>query len=86
MRDLDSENENVDIGQLPIKPGVQALNSKDVVPNNVEKEEFETIRDLLVLLLLKSGVSYESIADVTGDNPKTLRNRFPITKLVRKGE
>lgn len=52
----------------------------------MEKEQFETLRDLLTLLLLKSGVSYESIADATGDSPKTLRNRFPLSNLVRKGE
>jgi len=52
----------------------------------MEKNEFITIRDLLVLLLLKSGVSYEAIAKVTGENPKTLRNNFPLSKLVRREE
>jgi DNA-binding CsgD family transcriptional regulator len=53
----------------------------------VEKPELmETLRDLLVLLLLKSGVSYESIADVTGLSAKTLRNRFPIGKIIRGEE
>ena len=52
----------------------------------MDKEQFETVRDLLVLLLLKSGVSHEAIAEVIQTNPKTLRNRFPMGKLVRKEE
>jgi len=52
----------------------------------MEKEELETLRDLLVLLLLKSGVSYEAIAEVIKTNPKTLKNKFPLGKLVRKEE
>jgi DNA-binding NarL/FixJ family response regulator len=52
----------------------------------MEKEQFETVRDLLVLLLLKSGISHEAIAEVIGTNPKTLKNRFPMGKLVRREE
>jgi hypothetical protein len=52
----------------------------------MEQAQFETLQDLLVLLLLKSGVSYEAIADVVGGTPKTLKNRFPIGKIVRKEE
>jgi DNA-binding NarL/FixJ family response regulator len=52
----------------------------------MEKEEFETVRDLLILLLLKSGVSYEAIAEVTGSNVKTIQNRFPIGSITRKRE
>jgi len=52
----------------------------------MDKEQFETLRDLVILMLLKSGVSHEAIAEVVGGNSKTLRNRFPIGKLVRKEE
>lgn len=52
----------------------------------MEKQEFETLRDLLVLLLLKSGVSYEAIANVTGSNVKTIQNKFPISGIARKRE
>ena len=52
----------------------------------MEKEQFETLRDLMVLLLLKSGVSYDAIADIIGGTPKTLKNRFPIGKIMRKEE
>jgi hypothetical protein len=51
-----------------------------------ESQVLESIRDLLVLLLLKSGASYEAVADVLGSNPKTLRNRFPIGRIVRREE
>ena len=47
------------------------------------KDELETIRDLLILLLLKSNVSYEVISEVTGTKTKTLKNRFPIGKIIR---
>ncbi len=53
---------------------------------NKLETQLEILNDLLVLLLLKSGVSYEAIAEVTRSNPKTLRNRFSISKLVRKEE
>lgn len=52
----------------------------------MDEKQLEGIQDLLVLLLLKSGVSYEAIAEVRGVNAKTLRNRFPIGKIVRKDE
>jgi len=52
----------------------------------MEKKEFETLRDLLTLLLLRSGVSYEAIAEVVDSNAKTLQNRFPISKVTRKRE
>ncbi|MHB8566455.1 MAG: hypothetical protein ACYC7D_10005 [Nitrososphaerales archaeon] len=50
----------------------------------MEKDQFETLRDLTILLLLKNGVSYDSIANVTGISSKTLRNRFPIGKVMRR--
>ncbi|MDE1765074.1 MAG: hypothetical protein KGI27_02245 [Thaumarchaeota archaeon] len=49
----------------------------------MEKEELESIKDLLILLLLRSNVSYEAISDVTGIKTKTLKNRFPMSKIVR---
>jgi hypothetical protein len=52
----------------------------------VEKKEFETIRDLLILLNLKSGVSYESLAEVTELNTKYLQNKFPMSRVSRKKE
>jgi hypothetical protein len=64
----------------------QGLNHTPKLSTPMEKDEFETLRNLLVLLLLKSGVSYEAIADSTGDSPKTLRNKFPLGKIVRREE
>jgi len=52
----------------------------------MDKKEFETIRDLLTLLLIKSGVSYEAIGEVTGSSTKTIQNKFPIGKVARKRE
>ena len=52
----------------------------------MEKKEFETLRDLMILLLLKSGVSYEVIASVTDSNVKTLQNKFPLKNITRKRE
>jgi len=52
----------------------------------MERKEFEMLRDLLILLLLKSGVSYESIAYVTDSNVKTIQNRFPLKSITRKRE
>jgi DNA-binding NarL/FixJ family response regulator len=52
----------------------------------LEKQEFETLRDLIILLLVKSGVSYEAIAEVTDSSAKTIQNRFPLAKVVRKRE
>lgn len=53
---------------------------------NLEKEDSAVLRDLLILLLLKSGVSYEAIGEVIHSNPKTIANRFPLSKIVRKRE
>jgi hypothetical protein len=52
----------------------------------MEKQNNEIIRDLLILIALKSGVSYEAIAEVTHSSPKTVANRFPIKKVIRKRE
>lgn len=52
----------------------------------MDKAEFETIRDLLILLLVKSGVSYEAIAEATGSSSKTIQNKFPVSKVARKRE
>lgn len=49
-------------------------------------DEFATLRDLMILLLLKSGVSYEAIAKVTQSNVKTLQNTFPLKTINRKRE
>jgi len=51
-----------------------------------EDDNIKELRDLLILLLLKSGISYEVIADVIRTNEKTLRNRFPLNKIIRKAE
>jgi len=52
----------------------------------MQEEEFNTLKDMMTLLLLKSGVSYEAIAEATGSNVKTLQNRFPMSKINRKRE
>lgn len=44
------------------------------------------MRDLLILSLIKSGVSYEAIAAVTDMNTKTLQNKFPLKTIARKRE
>jgi hypothetical protein len=57
-----------------------------LTPGTMEKKEFEMLRDLMILLLIKSGVSYEAIASVTGTNVKTVQNRFPLKSITRKRE
>jgi hypothetical protein len=52
----------------------------------MEKQDDTVVRDLLILLALKAGVSYEAIAEVTHSNPKTVANRFPMSKITRKRE
>ncbi|MDV3278689.1 MAG: hypothetical protein LYZ69_09555 [Nitrososphaerales archaeon] len=52
----------------------------------MEQEQYETLRDLLILLLIKSGVSHEAIANVTGLNVKTIQNRFPLKGMTRRRE
>jgi hypothetical protein len=53
---------------------------------NVDKKQYETIRDLLIVLLLKSGVKHEAIAEVTDLDLKYLKNKYPLSKIVRSKE
>jgi hypothetical protein len=50
------------------------------------KEELESIKELLILLLLRSNVKYEAISEVTGIKVKTLKNRFPMSKIIKGGK
>ena len=50
----------------------------------MEKKQFETIRDLLIILLIKSGVKYEAIAEATDLDLKYLKNAYPLTKISRE--
>lgn len=52
----------------------------------MESKDLESIKELLVLLLLRSNVSYEAISEATGINVKTLKNRFPMSKVVKGGK
>lgn len=48
---------------------------ENTIPND------EAIKNLLIILLLKQGVTPKAIELATGINEKTIRNRFPM-KLV----
>lgn len=50
------------------------------------EEELESIKGLLILLLLKSNVRYEAISEVTGIKVKTLQNKFPMSKIIKDGK
>ena len=50
----------------------------------MEKEQFETIRDLLIILLVKSGVKHEAIAEATTLDVKYLKNKYPLSKITKK--
>ncbi|MGD0477740.1 MAG: hypothetical protein ABSB29_06200 [Nitrososphaerales archaeon] len=52
----------------------------------MEQREFDALKNLMMLSLLRAGVSYEAIADATDSNVKTIRNRFPMSRVVRKRE
>lgn len=45
----------------------------------------ETIKNLLILLLLKEGVNPKAIEIATGIPEMTIRGKFPM-KLIRKSE
>jgi len=42
-----------------------------------KQDNEDAVRNLLILLLLKNGVSAEAIEIATGIDQKTIRNRFP---------
>ena len=44
-------------------------------------ENDEAIKNLLILYLLKDGVSPKAIAAATGIPEKTIRNKFPMREL-----
>ena len=46
--------------------------------------DLELIKKLLILGLLKSGVSPEAIADVTCVAAKTIRNTYPMRKILKE--
>ncbi len=48
-------------------------------------KELESIKNLLIISLLKSGVKAEAIENATGINAKTIKNRFP-KKLIEGKE
>ncbi len=50
----------------------------------MDEEKFETIRDLLIILLLKSGVKHEAVAEATHLDLKYLKNKFPLSKISRE--
>ena len=52
----------------------------------MEDEKLESIKELLILLLLRSNVSYEAISEATGIKVKTLKNRFPMSKIIKGGK
>jgi len=54
------------------------MGKDDLVPND------EAIKNLLIILALKSGVEPKAIEIATGITEKTIRNRFPM-KII-KGE
>ena len=64
----------------------KTLYSAEISDAFMEEDQFRIIQDLLILLLIKSGVSYEAIAEVTHVNVKTIQNRFPIGTVMRKRE
>jgi len=45
-------------------------------------KELESIKNLLIISLLKSGVKAEAIEDATGIKAKTIRNKFPLKKIL----
>ena len=48
-----------------------------------EGDDFERIENLLILMLLRDGVDYELISEVTGIGLKSLYARFPKGKVGR---
>jgi len=48
-------------------------------------KELESIKNLLIISLLKSGVKAEAIENATGIKAKTIKNRFP-KKLIEGKE
>jgi hypothetical protein len=50
-----------------------------------ESNNEESIRNLLILLLLKEGVNPKAIEIATGIPEMTIRGKFPM-KLIRKSE
>ncbi len=50
----------------------------------VKSKELETLRELLIVSLLRQDVSYEAISKATGINTKTLKNRYPLKMIKRR--
>jgi hypothetical protein len=49
---------------------------------NLELEELEKIKKLLVLQLLKSGVTANSLATLLNMDPGEFSRKFPVKKLL----
>jgi len=50
----------------------------------MDKDQFEMIRDLMIILLIKNGVKYEAIAEATDLDLKYLKNKYPLSKISRE--
>lgn len=47
-------------------------------------KELESIKNLLVLMLIKSGSTSEEISSATEEDSSTIRKKFPIRKIKKE--